>query len=77
MRILIISPHVPPRHCGVADHVAIQIRELAKQKHRVTILTGIENTKRKVLIDNKNTGDNGSLYPHILLFKAMIIGFID
>ena len=54
MRILIISPHVPPRHCGVADHIAIQIRELAKQKHRITILTGIENTKRKVLIDNAN-----------------------
>jgi len=54
MRILIISPHVPPRHCGVADHIAIQIRELVKQKHRITILTGIENTKRKVLIDNAN-----------------------
>jgi len=38
----------------VADHIAIQIRELAKQKHRITILTGIENTKRKVLIDDAN-----------------------
>jgi glycosyltransferase involved in cell wall biosynthesis len=38
----------------VADHIAIQVRELAKRKHRITILTGIENAKKKVLIDNVN-----------------------
>lgn len=43
MRILFISPHIPPRECGVADHIAKQVSELIKGKNQVSILTGIEN----------------------------------
>jgi glycosyltransferase involved in cell wall biosynthesis len=52
MRILIISPHIPPRHCGVADNIAIQVRELAKRGYKISILTGIENAEIATLNGN-------------------------
>ena len=51
MRVLIISPHIPPRRCGVADHIAVQVEELAKRGYKISILTDIENAKIATLND--------------------------